>query len=90
MAMSGFVVGDAVDVQIHLNKDSVSRFVKSGNDLVIEQVNGDTLTLSNFYTETASGEAHRLLYADGTFSGVEGVWDDEDAGRRAWSGVLLG
>ncbi|MEQ8257271.1 MAG: BapA prefix-like domain-containing protein, partial [Roseovarius confluentis] len=77
MATSGQMAGDAVNVQISVNKDSVSRFTRSGDDLMVELTNGDTIRVSEFYGGAANGEAHRLIYADGSYSGVEGVMGEE-------------
>nr|WP_302665127.1 BapA prefix-like domain-containing protein [Celeribacter baekdonensis] len=87
--MSGLVAGDAVDVQVNVNRESISRYVKSNSDLVVELVNGDSIRVSNFYDAAGNGDAHRLILADGTFSGVEGAFGEDAAVAGLGSGFTL-
>ncbi|NGM47980.1 BapA prefix-like domain-containing protein, partial [Rhodobacter sp. SGA-6-6] len=50
----------------------VRQFVKSGDDLIVHLTDGRSFVIEDFFVKGPNGEVSRLLYEDGTFSGVDG------------------
>ena len=78
MAMTELRAGDAANVQIDATKGDISRYVKSGDNLIVELRDGGKIVVSDFYEAAAGGVPHKLMLADGTFSGVEGTPDEKE------------
>ncbi|WP_124084540.1 BapA prefix-like domain-containing protein, partial [Pseudogemmobacter humi] len=60
------------DFRITARADQVSRFTKTGDDLVVHLVDGKQIVIGDFFVKGPNGEVSRLLYEDGSYSGVDG------------------
>ncbi|MDR0781688.1 MAG: BapA prefix-like domain-containing protein, partial [Pseudomonadales bacterium] len=73
---------------IHAAREDVANFARQGNDLVVEFVNGQTLTVRGFF---AGAGANQLVFMDGGHSyrvdfaqALSSVGDGIDESRLSW------
>ncbi|WP_240310645.1 BapA prefix-like domain-containing protein, partial [Pseudosulfitobacter sp. DSM 107133] len=78
MATTKLQAGAAPNVTINATKGDVARYVKSGDNLIVEMTNGQSVMVADFYNRAAGGETHKLMFSDGTFSGVEGLAEETE------------
>ncbi|MCB5412477.1 BapA prefix-like domain-containing protein, partial [Pseudogemmobacter faecipullorum] len=59
------------DFRITANADQVKQFGRVDNNLIVHLVDGQQIIITDFFVTGPNGEVSRLLYADGSFSGVD-------------------
>ncbi|OWU80810.1 hypothetical protein ATO6_24295, partial [Oceanicola sp. 22II-s10i] len=61
-------------MRIDVQKEDIARYLKQGDNLIIELANGDRITVTDFYVPTQNGSLHSLLLADSGEAGEQGLF----------------
>ena len=63
--------GSEIGVQVDAVRDQVLRYLRTGDDLVVELKAGDRILVEDFYVPAENGSLHSLIFADGTEAQLE-------------------
>ncbi|KFI24538.1 hypothetical protein CG50_09910, partial [Paenirhodobacter enshiensis] len=79
-----------MDVRVPTLRADVASYEKSGNDLVLKLKSGDQIVVDNFFHTGPKGEVSRLLFSDGSFSGVTSLSEAVDGAAAGGIGAAMG
>ncbi|MEN9060144.1 BapA prefix-like domain-containing protein [Ponticoccus litoralis] len=56
--------GSEIAIRIDANRTDISRFVRQGDDLIVELRNGDRIIVEGYHVPHESGSLHSLVFGD--------------------------
>ncbi|WP_043770885.1 BapA/Bap/LapF family prefix-like domain-containing protein, partial [Roseivivax isoporae] len=79
MAEQVIQAGPEIGIRIDAMREDISRFSRTGEDLIVDLRNGDRILVRDFYTPAENNSLHSLILGDSTEAGVVGTLDDADS-----------